>query len=283
MSNFTIRTIDQIFQELLLEKQTLSSLNGLVSGGITDENSLITALENGKVAEWILHLYNYAVATNLTDVASLSAITEIENIIASEKIPTASWYIMKAKEFQYDDVLIIDPVTYNVSYATIDTTKQIISSCTILEGSNKLVLKVRRKDTDILSNDERTAFESYLLKIKCAGTQTLVQNFAADLLTLNMNIVYNGIYTLTVIQSAVETAINSYISNIEFDSKFNTNKLVDNLQDIAGVVDPQFDSASAIDELGNVTAFVHEYLSYAGYMAINPSYPLSVTITYQAK
>lgn len=283
MATFTIRTIDQIFQTLLLEKQTLISLDGLVSGGITDENTLITALETGKVPDWILWLYNYAVATNLTDVASLSAINEIENIIASEKIPTAAWYIMKAKEFQYQDILIVDPITYNVGYATIDTTKQIISSSTVLEGANKLILKVRRKDTDILSIDEKTAFESYLFKIKCAGTQTVVQNFTADLLTLDMNIVYIGSYTLASIQSAVETTINSYISNIEFDSKFNTNKLIDNLQNIAGVIDPQFNSASAIDELNNTTTFTHEYLSYAGYMSINPSYPLSTTITYQAK
>jgi len=279
---FTVRTIDQIFQELLLEKQTLSSLNSLVSGGITDENSLITALETGKVPDWILWLYNYAVATNLTDIASLSAITEIETILSNEKIPTANWYIMKAKEFQYGDFVMVDPTTYNVGYETIDTAKQIISSCTI-QDANKLIMKVRRKDTDILSSDEKTAFESYLFNIKCAGTQILVQNFNADLLTLNMTIVYNGTYSLVTIKSAVENAINSYLSNIEFDSKFNTTKLVDNLQALSGVIDPRFDSATAIDELGNTVSFVHEYLSYAGYMKINPLFPLSSTITYIAR
>lgn len=278
---FKIRTIDEIFQQLLLDKQNLTSLNGLLPGGITDENSLITSVQEGKVAEFVLWLYNFAVATNLTDIASQSAIDEINTILATERLHTLNWYIMKAKQFQYGDIPVVG--VNDVVYSTIDTAKQIIGSCTGLDSNNKLILKVRRVSSDILSSPELLAFQSYMFKCKDAGTQILIQNYNPDLLRLTMTIIYDGIYTKTAIQSAVETAINDYISNIEFDSKFNVNKLIAKLQAIAGVIDPRLDSALALDDLGVTTTIIHEYDSTAGYMKINPAYPLSGSITYTSK
>jgi len=282
MTNFNERTIDEIFQELLLEKQTLSSLNGLLPDGITDENSLITALTNGKVPEWVLWLYNFAVATNITDISTSTAVIEIEDLIENQIVPTSRWYIKKALEFQYGDTLIIDPTTYQVTYNPVTEANQIIGSCTTLEFSNKLVLKVRRIDTNILSAGELTAFVSYMNKVKSAGTQVEIQNFAPDQLTIYMTIQYDGNLDLATVTSDVEVAINDYIENIQFDSRFISNTLVDNLQALSGIVDPRLDSTSAKDTLGNDIIFTHEYLSTAGYMEIDPLFPLSTTITYQA-
>lgn len=282
MANFTIRTIDEIYQELLTEKQTLASLNGLTTA-VVDEATLISELDAGTAADWVLQLYNMAVATHLTDIATLSGVGEIETTIQNQIVPTANWYIGKAKEFQNGDSLIIDPVTYQVTYATITPANQIIASCTTLELENRLVLKVRRVSTDILSAGELTAFNSYMQNVKSAGTQIEVQNYAADELTLNMTIIYEGNKTEAATQSLVEAAINNYIVNLAFDSKFYTTQLVDALQQVDGVIDPRFDSASALDSLAVTTAFTHEYTSNAGYMVINGTTPLSTTITYVPK
>ena len=126
MANFTARTIDEIYQELLLEKQTLASLDGLLPDGITDENSLITTLTNGKAPEFALWLYNFAVAANITDIATETAVTEIEDLINNQIIPTSRWYVSKALEFQYGDTLIVNPITYNITYNPINTANQII-------------------------------------------------------------------------------------------------------------------------------------------------------------
>ena len=64
---FTVRTIDEIFTELLTEKGNLTSLDGLISGSITDTTTLIPQLENGQAPDWVLWLYNMAVQTNLTE------------------------------------------------------------------------------------------------------------------------------------------------------------------------------------------------------------------------
>lgn len=282
MANFKIRTVDEIFQELLTEKTTLTALNGLVTT-VTDENSLITELDAGKVPDWVLWLYNMAVSTNLTDIATFSGVTEIEDTINNQIVPTSNWYIKKALEFQNGDSLIIDPITYQVTYATINPANLIIASCTTLEFANRLILKVRRLSTDIFNVGEQTAFEGYMNKIKAAGTQIEVHNYAADELTLNMTIIYEGNKRASTTKSLVEAAINNYIVNLAFDSKFYTTQLVDVLQLVDGVIDPRFDSASALDSLAVTTAFTHEYTSNAGYMAINVATPLSTTITYIPK
>jgi len=281
MPNFNIRTIDDIFQELLTEKNTLSTLDGLITGGITDENTLITALTNGKVPEFILWLYNFAVASNITDISSLSAINEINTILSTDRIHTLNWYIQKAKSFQYGDIPVVG--VNDVVYSTDNPSLKIVSSCTGLEGNNRLILKIRRISTNILSSPELIAFTSYMFKCKDAGTQIIIQNYNPDQISINMTIIYDGIYTQATIQSAIETAINDYIVNIEFDSKFNSNKLLDKLQLIAGVIDPRINSISALDDLGVNTTVVHEYSSTAGYMIINPAYPLSTSINYIAK
>lgn len=277
---FIPRTIDAIYQELLTEKQTLTSLNGLIDGGITDENSLIAALANSKVAEWILWIYNMAVQIHLTEVRTQSAVIDIEEIFEIKRVATERWYIEKALEFQVDDTLIIDPITYQITYATDDPVAQIIASCTTKTFSNKLFLKVRRETVDILTSGERTQFETYMNEVKIAGTQVVVENFDGDELTLNMTIIYDGTKNQTDVQTLVEATINDYIVNLDFDSKFVTSAMIDALQLLDELIDPRLDSASALDSLLVDTPFIHEYTTNAGWAKINSSTPLSSTITY---
>jgi hypothetical protein len=279
---FTVRTIDTIFQELLTEKISYTYLTDL-NTDITDENTLAAALDNTKVAEWVLWLYSTAVAIHLAEVGLQTGIDDINTILENKQVLNEQWYIAKAKEFQFGDTLLIDSVTYQPSYATVDEAAQIIGSATIRTVANQLQLKVRRTDSDILSGAEKTAFEGYMNAIKAAGTRIRVDNFAADEVTLNMTILYKGSEDLTTLQSTVESTINDYLDNIEFDSSIYMSSIIDALQAIDGVIDPRLDSASAIDSLGNETSFTHEYSTNAGYATINSSTPLSSTITYIAK
>jgi hypothetical protein len=279
---YTVRTIDEIFQELLTDKQDLTSLDNLSDGGITNEETLITALANSKVAEWVLWLYNMAVQIHLTEIRTLTAVDEIEDIFSTKRVATEKWYIEKALEFQLDDTVIVDPITYQVGYATEDTDAQIIASCTTKTFANKLYLKVRRKDTNLLTTDEKNQFTYYMSKVKIAGTQITVENYNGDLMTLNMTIIYDGTKNLTDVQTAVESTIYDYLDNLEFDSSFLTSSLINKLQDLTDVIDPRFNSGSAIDSLGNSTDFTHQYTTNAGWAQVNPATPLSSSVTYIA-
>jgi tRNA threonylcarbamoyladenosine modification (KEOPS) complex Pcc1 subunit len=278
---FKVRTIDEIFQELLVEKQTMASLSALDPNGIIDETSLITALSDGsKVAEFVLWLYNIAVQIHITELRTLSAITDLETIVSTEKVPTANWYIGKVLEFQYDDDVIIDPVTYQIRYEVIDINKQIVGSAQIENQTNRVLLKVRRKDTNIFSQDELNALSSYLNDIKIAGTAIQLINYAGDLFTLNFDVVYDALFNLNDIKTNVETAVNNYLNNLSSNGYFISAALICDLQQIQGVKYIRFNQSTAIDALSVTTNFIHEYKSTAGWGEVNPSTPLTSTITY---
>lgn len=280
---FTVRTIDEIFQSLLTDKQTLDSLNALVPGGITDENTLRQTLTDSRVAEWVKELYTNADLHHVTDLRTESAITDIDTIIVDQKVGTDKWLIEEALKFQVDYSLIIDPVTNQISYSEIDEDAQIIGSCTISQPSRTVFIKVRRKDTNILTNDEFTQFENYISKDRFSGTDFIVENFDGDLFTLNLTIIYDGLVDLTTVTSDTEDAVTSYLNNLNSDSNFITSQMIDALQQLTFIIDPRFDSGSAITSLGAEESFVHEYKTSAGWGQINPATPLSGSITYIAR
>lgn len=280
---YTPRSINDIFQELLTEKETFATLSGLIGSDITDENTLILAMNNGKAPEWVLWLYNMAVATHITEVAAKTSVDEITSIVTNSKVPVAQWYITKALEFQYGDVVEVNPLTYAVAYPTLDESKQIIGAVTTLDSQNCLTLKVRKKDYSLMTADELSSFTAYMQRVKAAGTQIAIENYDGDLFTFNMDIVYDGNYGISLIKSSVEQAITDYLLNLGTSSKFLTNELVNRLQAIKGVIDPRMIESKVVNAVGVMVAFNYEYLTGAGWGQINPSTPLSTTLNYIAQ
>lgn len=277
---FNIRDIDTVFQELLQEKQTFTSLDGLLDKGITSENTLIPLLDNGQAPEWVNWLHTVAVGGNLTDINTQAGIDVLTDIFNTKKPGTAAWYVDIALAFQYGDTYELDPITRIPKYAEIDESKQIIASVTTLDLNRTLNLKIRRKDTDILTVDEKNAFDGYMFAAKEAGTELLNENFDGDKLTLNIDLKYDPSFDLNTVKSNVESTILDYIENLPFDSIFVTNQLVDSLQSVDGVVDPRFKESQVLDSLGNLTDFTFEFQSNAGWCQINSDTPLSDTINY---
>jgi len=279
MALFIPRTIDEIFTELLLDKQLLSSIDGLDPDSVENSETLIQALNAGKAAEWVIWLYNMATQVHITEVRTESAVTDINALFATKRVHTEAWYIEKMLEFQVDDDLVINPFTKQVTYNPIDLDARIVGSCTTKPGQT-LRLKVRKDVDNIFSEDEMTQLQTYSNTIKDAGTQTKVENFEGDEFTLNMTILYDGTKNLVTVTSDVESIINAYLDNPEPDGKFITSSLIDNLQAYEDIIDPRFDGGIALDSVGNEVAFIHEYQTNAGWALVNPLTPLSATVTY---
>lgn len=288
---FTKRTIDDIFQSLKTEKETFASLTGLTTT-VTDKADLLAAINSdSKVAIW--RLIEYIESTGIWAMEENMEIfindVELEKLTAS--VSTRLWYKEQMLAFQYGDILQIDPLTYRPYYTTIDTSKQIIGSCSAQETGGKLILKIRGRDTDILNASQLNALYSYVASIKAAGIRIQVRNSVADSLKLYLTIVYDPQRPISNIQTDVELVINTYIKNIEFDSTFKTNSLIDKLQSISGVLDAQW-TTTDVDPTKNglwvlnhpnssYSQFIWSTMSYSGYYEIDGSFPLNSTITYQ--
>lgn len=279
-----IRSIDEIFQELLNEKQNLSNLDSLDPNTIADEQTLINQMDSGYSPEWVLWLYNQAVQIHLTEYSIQTAVNEINNALQEKVTPTAQWYVEQVLKFQYGDTLIIDSETYKPKYSTINETNQIIESATTLETQNRLNIKVKRTGGSLLSSDEKDSLQSYINSIKAAGTQIVIENYNPDQVTINATIIYKSSADKNQVQSNIESVINDYLNNIRFDSKFITSDLEKRIfNEVDNVRDFRFDESTVVNDLNTTTNFLHEVQFLAGHGVIDSNNPLSDTITYIAK
>lgn len=288
MANFSARTIDQIFQELLTEKNTFVSLTGLTSSEV-DLTTLLSALDSdSKVATW--RLLQYVQSVGLWSHEQLMQIffNDVEAEKETASVGNMLWYIEQCLKFQYGDILQINPDTYRPYYDVIDDNKKIIGSCAAQELGGNLLLKIRGLNTDLLNASQMDAFNSYLNKIKFAGVRLLVRNSPADTLKLYLKIYYDPQKPLADLKTEVEAAIETYITNIEFNSDLKTNTLIDRLQTISAVKDVRYNYGGGVTEglwTKNVrdttyTEFNWSTSSYSGYFSIDASFPLSATIEY---
>jgi len=276
-----IQSTDAIFQELLAYKETQLPLSGLDTT-ITSETDLrIELLTDSKVAEWVLQLYNTAYHSRNVQTGMQSAIDEIIVELKKQRVPDPMWFIDKVKAFQYGDtIVIIDGIP---GYATIDTAKQILESVTTSIRENSIYIKIRRVNDTLLSVPEVTALQGYISRIQYAGARIILENYEPDLIAIIMTVIYDGSKDLATVKANVETTINDYLANIEFDSEIIVNKLIDKLQQVDGVIDPRIDEMSAINTLGNPTIIKHNYPTYAGYAKINPDKSFDTDVTYNGE
>jgi len=283
------RTIDTIYQEIIVEKTNQPTLkykllNEDGTSTLSTEQDLLTRLtSNSKVAIWKLWAYTTAVVIwtqeKLWDLFKV----EVETIKANSFVGSLTWWESKAKEFQYGDTLVVDPITYAISYATLDIVKQIIEHSACIEFGGKVYLKVRRLDIDILSVPELEAFKSYVNSIKFAGTQVVIYNLNADDLKLNYEVFYNPIIDEAIVKAQIESAVNNYISNIPFNGELDINALNVLMKSVNGVKAVRFISGYAKNGANAYTQFDNYYTSVAGYCNVDVAYPLSTTITYTKK
>jgi hypothetical protein len=271
------RTVEVIFNELLSYKNGMEVLTGLTS--VSDYQDFLTQLNSdSKVANWVLELYNQSVVIAGLEQMMDDSIADIQTIIDSKQVGTGDWYRTQVLKFQYTDVLqMIDNVP---SYTSIDTTKQIIEFCSVNEESGVVYIKVRRKTGVLLSQSEYNALYSYLEKIKIIGTKIVIYNFEPDDIELYYTILYSGEVGLDNLKVSVDATINNYLSTLAFDTKLKINAITDILQNVTGVVDPQFTGLKAkknTDLTYTDYGLAYSYDMYAGCGVLKNS---SITITY---
>lgn len=269
------RTIADIKAQMVAEKNTQTSLAGLTS--------------TSQTAIWNLIFYICAVSINLFEQILDLFKTDIETQIASAAAGSDSWVRAKMFEFQYSATTpqVVQLNNYAPSYATVDTNLRIISRCSVKTGANKTVtVKVATGEPPAaLSTPQLNAAKGYLNNsgspstngsgIGFAGVQYNVISLSPDLLRLVGEIKYNGQYASTI-QTEVINAINDYLKNIEFDGVFRTNKMIDYIQAVPGVVDVRFSDigirAAAVAFPGftylilSSTLLLTEYPLTAGYV-----------------
>jgi hypothetical protein len=269
------RTIEQIYNDLVLQKQTFGTLTGLTT--ISDYQTFLTNLtSDSKVSNWNLELYNSAVMIKTLEDKIETETSNISTLLSNSFVMTADWYRAQTLLFQYGD--IVQLINYVPGYVSVDVDKQIIEFCSVEEIVGGVKIKVRRKDGTILSNDELLGLQSYLNAIKGIGTIIQIINLEPDDIKFFIDIIYTPQVNLDTLKTNVSDAITNYVSNLPFDSKIYGNDVIDILQEVSGVIDPRFVKISA--KANTASTYVDYGWSYdlvAGYGIVQD---IANTITY---
>ena len=283
------RTPQQIFDIIITEKETFSSLDELVPNPEASQTFLQDLTSTSKVAIWRLKFWVIAVAIFIHESLFDQHVTEVEDRAKEITPGVTPWYVSEAKDFQLGDEFVFNEDTRVFEYE--DTTsaeaiaKQIIEQASARDVNTVVTLKVAKDDgsggLEKLTASEKTAFEAYLTQFKIAGTKTFVISDDPDLLKLAYTIQFDPLVLKvdgTLIEDAtspVQEAIDAYIEGLPFDSTFRVQDLTDAIQSARGVVNAVADvvatkfAALTFEDILAVPT--QDNLPNAGYYATDPS------------
>ncbi|WP_107039977.1 hypothetical protein [Brumimicrobium mesophilum] len=281
-----MRTQQEIFEEIttsFINNATIVQRYGLAAGQTYDDQFSKLSLET---ALFTVISYSIWILEGLFG----KHVTWINNRAKEIRTGNTAWYASQALKYQHGDTLVWNTTTEVYEYAVENTTLQIVRYAKAVDLGAYVLMKVAKEGVngpEKLSVPELDAFKAYMNEVKFAGVELVIVSRDADDLKVYYNVFYNPLVmnadgSLLSDPSIfpVEDAIVLYAKNLDFDAMFNITQLTDRIQLADGVVSPIFESASGKSGGQPYSAITSYYESNSGYMAIDPAFSLSTTITY---
>lgn len=285
------RSINDIYNALLIEKEANTTLTALEPNAGENATNLLANLSSGsKVAIWRLLFWMVAFAIYMHETFFDLFVADVANAEKKIHVGTPYWFWYKTLNFQLGDTLSWLSGDY-YGYAVEDDTKKIIKRCAVEDGLGLLKIKVAKLSgtTPVkLITSELNAYKDYINLLKPAGVNIEVISIDADLLKLEVSVKVDEQLIDSTGQQVggtsypVEDAINSYIGNLPFNGLFYVASLVDAIQAVQGVENVHVSVAEAKSYTSGYNAIdpVLGYIPKAGYLEIDPLYPLNTQISY---
>jgi hypothetical protein len=230
--------------------RTLAQIQAQMDQEQAAQSSLAQLNSPSQTAIYTLWKYIVSLCIYLHEVLMDTKKAEIEDIVATSIVPSEAWLKSKVMEFQYDSVTpqVVVMVDYAPQYDPIDTTKRIITRCSVKTQGNRVVtVKVAKSEPPVaLSAPELTALQGYLTQggtnandgtgIGYAGVQIVASSITADKLYIKATIYYDGQYA-AVISDNVIAALEQFMADLPFDGVIKVVTLVNYLEAVTGFKD----------------------------------------------
>lgn len=247
------RTEEEIFNEMVAEKQTFADLNSKLTplynlAPPTPENpyrNLLDEINSASVVSvWRLLLRIVARAHEIMELMWAETKADMDVIAANSQYGTLPWYAAKIKQWQYGYSLIWNAqegkayyadTTSNAAVASRIATRVSAEEVTSANFSGVLIKVAKGEPGNLQPLDDTpgTELESityYLSRIKPAGVQTSLLSIPPDSIKLNLKRYYDGTLILSEVQDADQQALKQYLANIDFNGVFHINDLIDAFQ-----------------------------------------------------
>jgi hypothetical protein len=275
------RTIAEIQQAMIDAKNAEAGLAGLTS--------------TSQTAIWNLMFYICAVAIKVIEDLFVVLTDAVEARRLQIPVGVLRWYASESLVYQFGDTLVF--ADGRLDYAVVDSTKFIVDLAAADIVNGIVVIKAAKIVSGVaepLSAPELSGFGQYWLEKRFAGTSITIISQNPDLLKALYTITYDPQVLATDGESLstpgtypVDDAINSFLQTFQSDAFAGTMqvmKLTDAIQTAAGVLNAVANTVEGKPDGGvyiDILAVVDQtYLATAGYMKIDPAFPLSTTLTY---
>lgn len=281
------RTIDQIYGEMIAEKEASANLTGLTS--------------NSRVAVWRLIFYICAVGIKVVEDLFDYHIDIVEQKGLEAIAGTLAWYAAQTLLYQFGDELTYDADSGNFTYEIIDTDKRVVELATAQDdATGRVFIKAAKINTgtgqpEPLSVNELNGLTGYWDQKKFAGTTMVVTSELPDLAHIAYRIIYDpnilngdGELLLDLSVKPVEDAINQFFVDFgvtNFAGIFQIVDITDYIQNVQGILNtaPTIIDMTKNDGSGFINVLAtddNRYTSVAGYIIVDPLYPLAGEIVY---
>lgn len=291
------RTVEEIYLSISNELTNQAELAGLLPENDNLQQFLDDMASLSNVSDHRLQVFATAVAMNTTEVLNDIIQSDIQLTADAATPGTDPWWNREIKKFQFGDDLITKKLSLGdneievIGYAVEDESKQIIKFSSISSSDGKSFLKMAKDDgfgePTPLTTPELDAASAFIDRQMGSGSSIVGLSQNADLSKYVIDVYYNPLVIAndgSLISDGgifpIEDAIRNYHANLDFDGTIVIQKLQDDIQAVTGVNDLLINSAEAKPVGGVFTEFDRIYATIAGYVKIDPAFPLSATLNY---
>lgn len=179
---------------------------------------------------------------NLLDVFKVEMAEQLQNRV----VGNARYYVNALLKYQSGDTLVINEEGTKFGYAQVNKDKCIITKVAAHEESEagfhdkKLILKIATGQPgayEAIVGTELLKIQSYVQQISFAGTHVEVTSRHGDVLVPKLTVYCDGILSNEEMLDNITTALNNYVSGLEFNEDVYVQKVIDAIQRTEHVVD----------------------------------------------
>ena len=290
------RTIAEIQQDMVTAKEAESGLSGLTSTSV--------------VAIWRKIFYVCAVAIKVIEDLFDVLRDDVEERRLEIPVGILKWYASESLLYQFGDELVfvkeftddlgdtITTINNILTYSVIDPTKYVVDLAAADRVNGVIVIKAAKLNNGVaekLSVNELAGFTQYWKEKRFAGESLSIISVDPDLLKASYRITYNaqilasdGSLLTDSSTFPVEDAITDFLQDFQSDNfagVMYVSKLTDAIQAVSGVlnviatnIEGKADGAVSYTDILAIAG--QKYTATAGYMKIDPAFPLSGSLTY---
>ncbi len=234
------RTVQQIVTQITANIAANPNLTYVDGNGITRNITYNTS----QFSLWGAMVYCVALAIAVFEQLQDLQVVIMEGLIAVSAGASTAWIQYQMFQFQYSstDPQIVSFINGIPQYPSVDPALKIITACAVYTDiSNTVQVKFATGSPTLgqATSQQVAAAQSYMNQIGGAGINYNVQSFAPDLVYIQAQIFYNGMYS-NVIQVNVINAINAWLANLSnqnLDGSLKLSQLEDEIASITGVND----------------------------------------------